>query len=129
MQVASSRMLPYRLPKRAANMKYVDVCSADAIPENTTRPVRVAGIDMLLCNVAGDIHAIENDCLHRGAALNGGRLDGRIISCPVHGWRYDVATGELCAAPEMKLRTFKVSRQENRIAVLTDGHSASHSQE
>lgn len=101
-------------------MKIVDVCSADAIPENASRAFRVAGIDLLVCNVAGELHAIENSCLHQGAAMNGGRLDGFRLTCPAHGWRYDVTNGELSVAPALRLRTFKVTRQEERITVLLD---------
>lgn len=107
-------------------MKIVDVCNADALPENCTRAVRVEGIDILLCNVGGELHAVENSCLHQGAALGGGRLDGRLIACPAHGWRYDVTTGELAVAPGKKLRTFKVARQEQRLTVAIDDQAPTH---
>jgi nitrite reductase/ring-hydroxylating ferredoxin subunit len=46
-----------------------------------------------LANVQGTLYAIDNKCAHMGGPLNRGMLNGRELTCPVHGWRWDVSDG------------------------------------
>ena len=63
--------------------------------------VEVAGRELLLANVGGTFHAVSDRCSHEGALLSGGRLDGRVVTCPAHGSRFDVATGRNLSGPVM----------------------------
>jgi len=55
----------------------------------------VAGERILaLFNVAGTIHAIDGICPHQGGPLGQGMLEGCIVTCPWHGWQFDVTTGQ-----------------------------------
>lgn len=38
---------------------------------------------------AGQIHALSDRCVHRGAALSGGWVENDCLVCPYHGWQYD----------------------------------------
>jgi len=55
--------------------------------------VRIRGIDVGLFDIEGAVHAMENRCPHAGVPLTDGTLDGRIVECNAHGWRFDVRTG------------------------------------
>src|SRR5271166_4065833 len=55
--------------------------------------VRVAGKDVALFNVDGNIYAVSDACAHAGASLGSGKLRGNIVTCRAHGFRYDVTTG------------------------------------
>lgn len=44
-------------------------------------------------NVAGEIHALDGICPHQGGPLGRGRLAGSVVTCPWHGWQFDVRTG------------------------------------
>ncbi len=46
-----------------------------------------------LANIGGKLVAFDNACPHRGGSLAHGRLDGVVVTCPRHGWRFDVTTG------------------------------------
>lgn len=96
-------------------MNFVETYSLHDLAPGTARPVRVGTTDIVLCNVEGDIHALENSCLHAGAALSGGQLCGKVLTCPAHGWRYDVTTGGLLVAPGKGLRTFPVRIADGKI--------------
>ena len=48
---------------------------------------------VLVCRVAGTLHAVENNCTHRDTALSEGRLRGVLITCPLHGAQFDVRDG------------------------------------
>ena len=47
-----------------------------------------------LFNVDGEFHALDGICPHQGGPLGQGRLTGCIVTCPWHGWQFDVRTGQ-----------------------------------
>ena len=96
-------------------MNFVETYALQDIAPGTSRPVRIGTTDIVLCNVEGNIHALENSCLHAGASLNGGKLCGKVLACPAHGWRYDVTTGALLVAPEKGIKTFPVRIADGKI--------------
>jgi 3-phenylpropionate/trans-cinnamate dioxygenase ferredoxin component len=61
--------------------------------------VEVDRVPVLLCNVDGEIYAVEDVCTHDGGALDGGELDGCRIMCPRHGAFFDVTTGKALTLP------------------------------
>ena len=54
---------------------------------------------VLVCRVAGRLHAIEDNCSHRDARLSEGRLRGHLVTCPLHGAQFDVRDGSHRGAP------------------------------
>jgi nitrite reductase (NADH) small subunit len=57
--------------------------------------VRVGGMEIALFRVAGRVFAIRNRCPHRNGPLIRGFVEaGPAVRCPMHGWRYDLGTGE-----------------------------------
>jgi len=63
------------------------------LPPGSGTIVEAGGRTLALFNVDGTFYAIDNTCLHRGGPLGEGDLDDTIVTCPWHGWRYDVTTG------------------------------------
>jgi len=61
-----------------------------------------------VANVAGKLFAINNVCLHRGGPLGQGELDRQIVTCPWHGWQYDVTTGKLVTNAAVGVETYAV---------------------
>jgi nitrite reductase (NADH) small subunit len=76
-------------------MAFVRAVAVGEIPVGTIREVDVNGKALAVANVAGTFHAIDNTCLHRGGPLGDGPLEGKIVTCPWHGWQYDVTTGKV----------------------------------
>lgn len=68
--------------------------------------------DVLVANVDGEVYAIEDACNHAGASLADGPLRGCQITCPMHGYVFDVRTGELIVPRGLcgNQRTFRVER-------------------
>jgi nitrite reductase/ring-hydroxylating ferredoxin subunit len=98
-------------------MEFVEVCDLLALPPGASLAVRACATDVALFNVDGAVHAIENACLHAGSALAGGAFCGKFVTCPAHGWRFDVTTGALAVAPELKVRTFPVKIVDGKVMV------------
>ena len=96
-------------------MSFVDVCAVKDVTPNRGRPAIVDGKHVALFQVDGTIHALENACPHGGAALSGGALCGRHVTCPAHGWRFDVTSGALAVAPCITIAKYAVSIENDRV--------------
>ncbi len=87
------------------------------VPPGEARVVDAEGRALALCNVDGTFYAIDNVCLHRGGPLGEGDLDGRVLTCPWHGWRWEVTTGANVNNPTLKLGCVPVSVEGQGIFV------------
>lgn len=61
--------------------------------------IEVDGREILLANVDGAFYAVSDRCGHMNASLSAGGLDGEVVTCKMHGARFNVATGEVVAPP------------------------------
>ena len=95
-------------------MAFVRAAKVEDIPAGTIREVEVNGKALALANLGGTFHAIDNACIHRGGPLGDGPLEGKIVTCPWHGWQYDVTTG---------VNTMDESERVDRYDVKVEGDS------
>jgi len=72
---------------------FVKVATTQEIPEGSVRHVLVHDKPIALCNVEGHFYAVNAVCPHMGGPLASGQLTGCVITCPWHGWTFDVRTG------------------------------------
>jgi nitrite reductase/ring-hydroxylating ferredoxin subunit len=70
------------------------------ITEGKLTHVTAAGKEILVANVGGNYYAINNICNHAGAELHEGELSGKELTCPWHGAKWDVTTGNLIWFPQ-----------------------------
>ena len=98
-------------------MPFVRVVGAGEIAVGTIREVDVNGKALAIANVGGQFHAIDNTCLHRGGPLGDGPLEGKIITCPWHGWQYDVTTGKVSQNPAVGVACYAIELRGGEIFV------------
>lgn len=73
---------------------------------------------VVVCRVAGALHAVEDNCSHRDAKLSEGRVRGGLITCPVHGAQFDVRTGAHQGPPaSMPIACYAVEEDGARVTV------------
>lgn len=98
---------------------YITVAKIDQIPPGTCKSVGVQGVFIALCNVQGTVYALDNTCPHAGGPIGEGTLAGEVITCPWHGWRFNVRTGERPENPDFKLAQCRVriEREEIQVAI------------
>jgi nitrite reductase/ring-hydroxylating ferredoxin subunit len=89
---------------------FVTVGRVGDLPEGQGRQVTVNGRWVALFHVAGAYYALDGLCLHRGGPLAEGLIAGHAVTCPWHGWQYDVTTGALVQDPRVA-----VTRHTTRI--------------
>ena len=86
----------------------VPVCPANALAQGTLRRLTLSnGSELALYNIDGEYYAADNLCPHRGAALSDGAVIGHIVECSLHGWQFDVRTGE-CLTVSERIKSFEV---------------------
>ncbi len=74
--------------------------------------------EFAVCNVDGRLHAVSNRCPHQGGDLGDGFLEGPCLHCPLHGWAFDVRTGEPAyAAQPGKIKVYKVKVEDGLVWV------------
>ncbi len=78
---------------------FVDVADVNGMPEGKMKHVEVGEKEILLANSEGRIYALCDRCSHMNAPLSIGTLNGKVVTCPMHGARYDVITGKKVAEP------------------------------
>ena len=97
---------------------WVRVMKADALREAGLAPVFPKGLPVLLARkTAGEIYALANKCPHMGCPLSRGRLDGYVLQCPCHDWRFDIRTGAFLDAPEICLPRYECKISDGDIYI------------
>lgn len=84
----------------------VPVASLDELAEDAPITVRVSGVDLVLVRQGADVRALYGRCAHRGALMSDGRVEGDLLVCGLHGWRYEIQTGVAPVNPAVMLATF-----------------------
>jgi nitrite reductase (NADH) small subunit len=96
---------------------FVTVARADEIPPGTVKAVRVGDEEIALAHVDGRFCAVQGRCLHLEGPLGEGRLEGSVLTCPWHGWQYDVRTGLNEFDHAIRLRTYDVREEGDEVQV------------
>lgn len=96
---------------------FVKVASASDLKPGEGKVVNVNDTDVALFNVNGEFYAINNTCLHKGGPLGEGFLEDDVVTCPWHGWRYNVKTGANAVIPSAKVAAYKVKVENGNVLV------------
>lgn len=69
------------------------IAAVSEIPEGSSRAFTIGARSVLLCHSSAGMFAVENMCSHAYALLEGGKIKGPYIFCPLHGVRFDLRNG------------------------------------
>jgi 3-phenylpropionate/trans-cinnamate dioxygenase ferredoxin component len=94
--------------------------AAADLAEGQRKIAFIDGRSVVVFNIAGNLHAVENSCPHNGASIANGRLEGTMLTCPAHGLRFDVVTGCMPGAAGLCLTTLAVKVVEEQLVVTAD---------
>ncbi len=96
---------------------FTTVAKVDDVKPGQCRVVYVDEKEFALFNVNGKFFAIDNLCRHEGGPLGDGDLDDDVVTCPLHGWEYDVTNGENHTDPELPVKAFEVAVEGSDIKI------------
>jgi nitrite reductase (NADH) small subunit len=100
-------------------MAFVCVAKATDIAPGQIRELQVQQITIAVANVGGQFHAISNTCLHRGGPLGQGSLQGHVVTCPWHGWSFDVTSGKVNSNQAVGVACYPVELRGDDVYVDT----------
>jgi len=99
-------------------MDFAKVALKKEISAGKMKAIDVAGVSVLLANIAGEYYAIGNKCTHRGCKLSSGVFEGETVKCPCHKSVFNVKTGEVVHGPASKPEPkFAVKLEEEQLLV------------
>lgn len=101
-------------------LNFCTVAKKQDIKPGSAKSFQLKGLSVAVYNCGGKFCATSNICQHEGGFLAEGELTGNVIMCPLHGWEYDVETGECLTAPGADLRTYPVRIVGEEIQVAVD---------
>jgi nitrite reductase/ring-hydroxylating ferredoxin subunit len=101
-------------------MPFFELCSESDVPAGRGKRVMADGEEIVLFRVDGRIVAVANMCPHQKfKKLHDGLYENGIVTCPMHGWAYDVRTGNSTNASG-KLKTYDITVKNSRIFLELD---------
>lgn len=99
-------------------MAFVKIAAAGDIAPGTGKVVQAGGKALAVFNVEGKFYAIDNSCTHVGGPLGRGKLAGTVVTCPLHGSRFDVTSGAVVGPPARQpVKTYPVRVEAGNVLV------------
>ena len=114
-------LMPRRWWKPTPTGDPMDVASAEELGRRGRLVVSPPGLgaDVLLVSTRRGVFAVENRCPHRSALLEDAAVDGRTITCPMHGRRFDLRSGRCAGGPATPpVRTWPAWVAHGRVFLL-----------
>jgi nitrite reductase/ring-hydroxylating ferredoxin subunit len=95
----------------------VRVASVREIPPGTGKEIVIGDRLLAVYQVDGEFYAIDGICPHAGGPLAEGALQGTIVTCPWHGWQFDVTTGRHCLTSRIQQTRYPCRVVEGEVYV------------
>lgn len=95
--------------------QYVPVATVAEIPEGRRKIVRLNDVPIAVFHHKGAWYAVRNVCPHRGGPVGEGPLDGDVVTCPWHSWRFNITNGQNVLNPAAGLVTYEVRVEGNEV--------------
>ncbi len=86
----------------------------DDFPLGEGRIVQVGRFTLAVFRAGDNVYAIDNTCPHEDRSLGEGMFENGKVTCPGHGWQFDVATGERILMPQIKVQTYRTIVNETK---------------
>lgn len=103
-------------PAPAGNL--IPLIRTNEVPDNSLRVIEIGEINVLVCHLAGTFSAFHNRCPHRGLSLEQSMLEGTVLTCPWHGYQFDVRDAGRCFNdPSLRLEALPLAVENEVIRV------------
>ena len=96
------------------------VTSLAEIPEQGVLDLKLEGHKLLLSRQGETVQCFHNACSHLGVPIDGGECEAGVLTCPYHGFRYELSTGNCLTAPAVPLRPYPVKVRNGQVFVQLD---------
>ncbi len=97
--------------------EFVKACKKSEIPDGAGKRVQVNGKEIAFFKTQEGVCAIYSVCPHQGGPLEEGGITDQVVTCPWHGWEFNVTTGECTFNDSIKQPTFRVKEEGEDVFV------------
>jgi 3-phenylpropionate/trans-cinnamate dioxygenase ferredoxin subunit len=111
--------------------EFTEVAKIDELKNGTMKAVSAAGREILLARVGDKYYAVDGRCPHMKGNLSQGKLEGTVVTCPLHGSQFDITNGQVvrwlkggmmskigsALKPSKDLTVYNVKVEDNRVLV------------
>ncbi|NND99359.1 MAG: Rieske (2Fe-2S) protein [Pirellulaceae bacterium] len=104
--------------------QWVDVADAQAVAEESAIEVVVNGRILAIFRSGGELYALDGMCAHQGGPIASGTVEHGCVTCPWHGWQYELATGIQTINRQPLQETFAIRQRDGRIEVQLGNDSS-----
>ena len=118
---------PYQISSQLTSLmscvivaEMIKVATVSELTPGSCKEITIQDKTIALFNVDGQFYAIANRCPHRGGPLSESSVMDKIITCPWHGWQFDVTTGCAPTNPDVKVETYEVKTEGDAVFVRVD---------
>lgn len=95
---------------------WIDIGALDDIPRQGARVLKSpVGCIAVFRTAADEVHAIDDKCPHSGGPLSQGIVHGTSVTCPLHNWVFDLASGLAQGPDEGRVRTYPLKLEAGRL--------------
>ncbi len=98
----------------------IPLISVDDLAEGCCMEVAAEGRIFAVCRVNGQFHVFDGICPHAGGPLGKGTLQGCIVTCPWHGWQFDVTTGRHQLSDTICQTVYEAAVEDGRVVITID---------
>lgn len=99
---------------------WIRIASAAECPPGGSIEREAAGRIVAVCRVGDAWFALDGVCPHQGGPLGRGALCGTVLTCPWHGWQFDVTTGRHRLNATMQQPRFEVEERGGEVFVRVE---------
>lgn len=104
---------------------WIDVAALDDIPRAGSRVLDTDTVRIAIFRTNTDqVFAIKDECPHKGGPLSQGIVHGASVTCPLHNWRIDLATGEALGPDEGCTHAYPVKIENGRVYLSSEADAA-----
>lgn len=111
-------------------MPFIKVCSLDELPNNSQKIVQLGAHKIALFHFDNEISALANACLHKAGPLGLGlvenKYDGTYVTCPWHGWEYNIRTGSAPPGYKDQQAVYAVKVEGNEVFISDQPTKKAH---
>ena len=97
--------------------RFIKVASASELGPGSSKKIELNGKEIALFNVEGSFYAIDDMCPHRGGSLSEGFIESGVVSCPWHGWQFQLNSGECLTDPGICQTKYEVKVEGNDVLI------------
>ncbi len=101
-------------------MKWISIAQTSEIESGQNIVIKLDNKSIAIFNTGKRFYAINNACPHLGGPLNEGTLEGEVVTCPWHGWQYDLKSGCPITTPNVRTYPLRLKGDTLQIAVTPE---------